>query len=143
MTHMKNDQSKASKPVDYTAEIGAAICDRIADGESPSAIWADPGMPDEATVAHWRARHEKFREEYKLAIEFQAHDLIDQMIEIADDSSGDWVERVRSDGKVAVVFDPDNLARCRLRIEILEWRLAQLGPEDLVRFKDMMDPSKE
>jgi hypothetical protein len=39
------------RPVEYTDEIGMAICGRLVEGESLRAICAvGPGMPDKATV---------------------------------------------------------------------------------------------
>lgn len=46
----------------YTPERGAAICRRIAAGESLRAICrADPAMPTEKTVWNWARRHPEFR----------------------------------------------------------------------------------
>lgn len=46
----------------YTPELGAAICRRVAAGESLRAICeADAAMPTGKTVWNWRRRHEEFR----------------------------------------------------------------------------------
>ena len=46
----------------YTPELGAAICRRVAAGESLRAICeADAAMPTGKTVWDWRRRHEEFR----------------------------------------------------------------------------------
>jgi hypothetical protein len=88
------------RPTDYTREIGLAICERLVGGEGLRTICADAGMPDQATVHHWIARHQEFRKDYASAREFQIADLIDEMIEIARDDRGDRVEKVRGDGRV-------------------------------------------
>jgi hypothetical protein len=46
----------------YTPEIGAAICRRLAGGESLRSICGrDPSMPTEKTVWNWARTHEEFR----------------------------------------------------------------------------------
>jgi hypothetical protein len=54
--------------------------------------------------------------------------LADRILEIAADSSGDWVEKLQPDGKVVVVVDHENIARSRLRINILKWIAARMAP---------------
>ena len=95
------DQPKRGRPSDYSAEIADTICDRLAGGESLRAICADAGMPDRATVSRWLARYEEFRDLYGCAREWQAECLVDKILEIARDSSGDYVEKRLPDGKVA------------------------------------------
>ena len=66
--------------------------------QSLRAICSDAGMPGRATVFRWIARHKEFRDRYTLARQFQARDLADEILEIADDTSGDWVEKIGADG---------------------------------------------
>ncbi len=70
------------------------ICDRLAGGKSLRAICADPVMPARATVFRWLARYPKFRRSYAIARDCQMEDLMDEMLEIADDSSRDYVEKI-------------------------------------------------
>jgi hypothetical protein len=130
MVSEKNGADAAThRPTEYTAEIGLAICDRLVDGEGLRAICGDPAMPDRATVERWLARYEEFRKEYASAREEQADDLFDQVLEIIDDVSADWVEKVREDGRVVIVADRANLARSILRCDVREWVAARLEPQ--------------
>src|SRR4249919_2234657 len=45
----------------FDPEVGAAICRRVAAGESLRAICADPAMPTGKTVWNWARAHEEFR----------------------------------------------------------------------------------
>src|SRR3954469_20408045 len=45
----------------YDPELGAAICRRVAAGESLRSICADPAMPTGKTVWNWARAHEDFR----------------------------------------------------------------------------------
>src|ERR1700726_3428027 len=93
---MTDDQPKRGRPSDYSAQLAMSICDRLAEGENLRAICSDAGMPGRATVFRWIARHKEFRDEYTLVRELRAEDLVEEMIEIADDP---WVEKIGADGR--------------------------------------------
>jgi Bacteriophage Sf6, terminase small subunit-like len=121
-------QRKRGRPSDYCAEIAMTICDRLADGESLRAICAGDGMPNKATVFRWIGRHKDFRDQYAVAREVQADDILDEILEIAHDDSRDHVKKVGADGKVTWVVDHENIARCQLKINALFRIVAQLAP---------------
>ena len=58
------------------------------------------------------------------AREEQADKLLREIIEIADDASGDYV--TTSDGKRIV--DHENIQRSRLRVDARKWAAARLAP---------------
>jgi hypothetical protein len=64
-----------------------------------------------------------FRGQY--AREEQADKLFREIIEIADDASGDYV--TTSDGKTIV--DHENVQRSRLRVDARKWAAARLAPK--------------
>jgi hypothetical protein len=64
--------------------------------------------------------HFNFRDQYARAREEQADKLFREIIEIADDASGDYV--TTSDGKRIV--DHENIQRSRLRVDARAARLA-------------------
>jgi hypothetical protein len=127
-TMQTKDQPKRGRPSHYSAEIADTICNRLAGSESLRAICADAGMPDRATVSRWLARYEEFRDLYGSARECQAECLLDEILKIARDSSGDWIEKIQPDGKVVLVVDHENIARSRLRINALKWMVARMTP---------------
>jgi hypothetical protein len=104
------NQHKRGRPSDYSAEIADTICDRLAGGESLRAICADAGMPNRATISRWLARYEEFRDQYAFAREWQAECLVDEILKIARDSSGDYVEKRQPDGKMVRVVNHENIA---------------------------------
>jgi hypothetical protein len=122
------NQHKRGRPSHYSAEIANTIGDRLAGGESLRVICADAGMPDRTTVSRWLARYEEFRDQYAFAREWQTECLVDKILEIARDSSGDYVEKRLPDGKVVRVVDHENIARDRLRINTLKWIAARMAP---------------
>jgi hypothetical protein len=85
-------------------------------------------MPAKATVFRWLASNPEFRRSYALARECQAEDFAYEILEIADDSSRDYVKKTGVDGKVTWVFDKENIARQRLRIKARKMILARMAP---------------
>ena len=104
------------------------ICERLVAGESLGAICADAGVPAKATVFRWLDRNEEFRRLYALARELLTLDLADEILEIADDSTDDWIEYRGKDGKTRRVFNLDNILRARLRIAARKRHLVGLMP---------------
>jgi hypothetical protein len=109
------DLPKRVRSPGYSTEIAETICDRLADGESLRAICADPAMPARATVFRWLARNKEFRRWYAIARECQMEDLVDEILEIVDDSSG-YVDR-------------EHIAHSRLRLAARKMALARLAPK--------------
>ena len=86
LSMQSKDEPQRSRSPGYSTEIAETICHRLARGESLRAICADPTMPARATVFRWLARNEEFRRRYALAHDCLAEDLMDEILEIVDDS---------------------------------------------------------
>lgn len=99
-----------ARPSDYTLELVAAICERIASGEPLTKICAADDMPGMSTVYRWLVSHSEFREIYARAREDQADTLADEVLKIADE-----------EGK-----DPQTQ---RLRVDARKWVAAKLKPK--------------
>jgi hypothetical protein len=94
------NHTERGRPSDYSADIAMRICERLVAGERLGTICADAGMPAKATVYGWLTRNQEFRRLYALA-----RDLADEILEIADDSTDDWIEYRGKDGKTRRVFN--------------------------------------
>jgi hypothetical protein len=53
----------------------------------------------------------------------------DRLLEIVDDSSGDYVEKTGADGKVTRVFNKEHFEDRRRRINARNWTLTHLAPK--------------
>jgi len=105
--------------VEYSPELGEAICLRIAEGESLAKICRDPGMPNKRTVTTWVFKKPEFAEMYNFARQIQAELLGDEILDIAGDSSADR----RADGSI----DHEAINRSRLRVDTIKWYLARIN----------------
>jgi hypothetical protein len=117
-----------SRPSLYTAELTTEICERLAEGRSLRSICADDDMPGMRTVLDWLERYPDFRAKYGRAREIQAELQVDEMVEIADDSRNDWMERndPKNPGYVA---NGENIQRAKLRLEQRRWFAEKLLPK--------------
>ena len=111
-----DDHAERGRPFDYNTEIAISICERLVAGENLDAICADAGMPAKATVFRWLDSNEEFRCLYALAREMLRQDFADEILEIAEDSTDDWIEYRGKDGKTRHVPNVENILRARLRI---------------------------
>ena len=127
-TMQTKDPPKRSRSPGYSTEIADTISNRLINGESLRTICADPAMPARATVFRWLASNQEFRRSYVRARECWEEDILDEILEIADDSSRDYVQRTGADGKVTWVVDREHIARCGLRISALKWTAARMAP---------------
>ena len=117
-------------PSTYTPEIADEICERLSVGENIRAICNNDGMPHVATVFRWLEKHQEFRELYARAREAQAEYLFDEIIEIADDGTNDYV--AQKDAENAILGWRENgevLQRSRLRVDARKWAAAKLAPK--------------
>lgn len=119
-----------ARPSDYTSELAEAICLRLAEGESLRSICRDDVMPDKATVLRWIARHDVFRDQYVRAKEQGAEALAEEMFEIADDGSNDWMEQLDSEGEaIGYKLNGEHVQRSKLRIDTRKWYLSKILPK--------------
>ena len=106
------------RPSTYTLETAAAICERIADGESLKAICASEDMPARSTVFKWLAEQPGFSDMYVRARDEQADALADDMLAIADQYD-----------TTSEALNPDMIQRAKLRIDTRKWVAAKLKPK--------------
>lgn len=114
----------ATKPFQWTEEIEAEIFKRIAGGESLRKICDDDWMPNRETVRRRLVDDETFCGQYARAREAQADTLFDQILDIADDATNDFMQR---DG--VEVPDTEHIQRSKLRIEARKWMAGKLRPK--------------
>jgi hypothetical protein len=86
-------------------------------------------MPARATIFLWLEEHEEFARWYTLAKQMQIEDLLEETIEIANDSSNDWIDREGPDGKNYRVFNPESIRRSKLQIAARHRLISKLMPK--------------
>lgn len=107
------------RPTDYSDELAANICNRIADGESLRAICEDDEMPSREGVRGWLVAQPAFAGQYARAREEQGDTMADLMLDVANESPGQTEHGV----------DAAEVANRRLKIDVLKWRAGKLRPK--------------
>lgn len=124
-----SDARKRGRPEKLTAELKAEVCTRIVMGESIREICLSEHMPCEATVWLAMAKDKEFSENYREAKNVQMDRMAEQLTDIADDGTNDWVEREIARGKVITVVDRECVERSKLRVHTRQWLMSKFLPK--------------
>lgn len=116
------------RPSSFTDDKGDAICERISNGESLRSICLDEDMPNKSTVLRWLRDIEPFRAQYVLAREAQADILADEILDIADDGSNDWMKRRYGEDE-RWIENGEAMRRSQLRIDARKWLAGKMLPK--------------
>lgn len=122
----KKTPKKNGRPSKYTNKLADKICQMIAQGQSVRSICAKKDMISMQTFFRWLRENDKFREQYARACEERSYMHAEDIIEIADNASNDYMEKLEGDG---YIFNSENVQRSRLRIDTRKWLMSKLNPK--------------
>jgi len=129
----KKGAAKMGRPVGtttYTKAVADKICERLANGESLKSICRDASMPPESTVRLWASRTDHpFAEQYARARELGFWSMADELLDIADDGSNDWMVREGRDGEPSWTLNGEHVQRSKLRLDQRRWLLSRMMPK--------------
>jgi len=108
----------------YDQQRADRICEALSQGQSLRKAAAAEGV-SHVTVLQWIRDIPGFSDQYARAREAGWALLADELVEIADDSSGDSYQD--EDGKIRV--DQEVVARSRLRLDTRKWLLSKMLPK--------------
>jgi hypothetical protein len=86
---------RIGRPSSYSDDIAAAICSRLAGGESLRTICETAGLPSAETVRRWLLTNEPFRAQYVRAREEQCDTLADEVLATARAATNENANAVR------------------------------------------------
>lgn len=121
------------RPSKFTQEIADEICERLSEGESLRRICMSEHIPERRTVFSWllNDKYKEFHHQYTRARELQAENFADEMSDIADDGSNDYMETI--DGETGAILgyklNGEHINRSRLRIDTRKWIASKLKPK--------------
>ncbi len=124
------------RPSGYSEEIALAICARVISGASLKDICRAEEMPHEATVYRWMAAQSTFCEAIARARAAGMESWAEEMREIADDGSNDFMDRINKDGSKDRVLDNEHVQRSKLRLDTMKWLMSKFAPR---RFGDKIE----
>jgi len=128
----KKTKNKGGRPTVMTAAVQLVICSRIAGGESLTTVCRDPTLPNRGTVTKFAAGdgpdNQQFATRYAQARESLLDVYADQMIDISDDGTTDYITKVGRNGHEYEAVDQEHIQRSRLRVDTRKWLLSKLRP---------------
>lgn len=126
----ETEQPKIGRPSIMTEEMREAICDAIAEGKTVREICAADDMPAERTIYATLARDEAFVQQYARAKAVQADRMAEELLEISDDASNDWMERNAKEGEESGwTLNGEHVQRSRLRVDSRKWLMSKMAPK--------------
>lgn len=139
--HMEDTKNPVGRPSLYTQELADRICAEIASGRSLRLICQDEGMPEARTVHYWLidSKHEDFFQQYARARNIQSEVMFDEILEIADDGSNDYMTITKGD-KEYNVEDREVTNRSKLRVDTRKWYVSKVLPK---KFGEKVDVTSD
>lgn len=116
------------RPSTYSPEIAAEICAQMATGISLRTICKAENLPALSTIFMWLSKHPVFAEQYALARETRADAIFEEILDISDDGSNDWMEQ-NSEGNAGWKANGEHIQRSRLRVDARKWMAARMAPK--------------
>ncbi len=147
MTDKKiKEPKKIGRPTKYTPAMAERICELIATTDMGyrrlSEIYAD--LPDRVNVNLWRRKFPEFRHQYAQAKAEQIDCIIEEIIDIADDATNDYMKHIdEKTGCESWKLNGEHIQRSRVRIDTRKWLAAKLVPKVYGDAKEKESPSNE
>lgn len=126
---MAKDSAKKPKgrPTIFTPELATLICQKVA--TTPFGLKKlcreNPELPNPDTINQWRFLNDAFSVQYAKAKQQQADLLAEDILEIADDDSGD----IKYDKDGNETINSEFVNRSRVRIDARKWLASKLLPK--------------
>ena len=110
-------------------ENAERICALIAEGYSLRQVVREIGVGSGGAIHDWQREDVVFGEQYARATTLRAERMAEEILEISDDGSNDWVTREVEAGEVVTVADHEHIQRSKLRVDSRKWLLSKMLPK--------------
>ncbi len=123
---MEGEEKKLGRPTKFTNELADNICEIISTSStSLRTLCKDESMPSANTIIRWLREKEDFRLQYARAKEDQADFLAEEIIEISDDATNDFMTIQKGDQSYEVE-NKEWTSRSKLRVDARKWIASKL-----------------
>jgi hypothetical protein len=122
-------KNKIGRPSDYTQELADKICAQLAEGISLRTVCSDEDMPSKTTIFSWLRTNKEFLDQYARAKEEATDALAEEIIDIADDGTNDWMTITTRGGFEKQVVDNEVVQRSKLRVDTRKWIMSKMKPK--------------
>ncbi len=127
---MDTSGKQNGRPTTFTQDQADHICAELAVGKSLREICRETEGLVLSTVMRWLSANPSFQEQYARAKSAGVDALAEEILDIADDGTNDWMERHDKDGEnIGWQFNGEAARRSQLRIDARKWLLSKLAPK--------------
>lgn len=116
-------------------QIVNTICEKLVDGYSLRKVLKEIKSISASTFFDWIENDEVFQKQYARATDERAVLLFEEILDIADDATNDWMNK-SSDDTTAYSLNGENIQRSKLRIDSRKWQLSKMQPK---KYGDKLD----
>jgi hypothetical protein len=111
-----------------TDELFDEICERMVDGESVRTICKDDHMPAISTLMKILNQNPDRSAQYARALQMRADAMFEEIMDISDDGSNDYMLR-NADDPTSIVLNGEHVQRSKLRVDSRKWALGRMNPK--------------
>lgn len=117
------------------------ICDMIVNGKSLRTALKEYDQIKASDFFRWIRNDEEKRKQYARASEERAEFFREEIFDIADDGSNDFIQKYDKEGNpVGFVVDKEHIQRSKLRIDAREWYMTKINPK---KYGDKIQPDTD
>lgn len=121
------------RPSILNNKLADEICSKISQGYTLRQLEKLEEMPDKSTILRWAStnddKYKQFQDQYEKALATRAEVWAEEILDISDDGSNDWMERENKDGSTFEVVNNEHIQRSRLRVDARKWLLSKALPK--------------
>jgi hypothetical protein len=134
--------NKVGRPSKFTKKLGDMICEQLARGLSLRSVNRDNDWcPSLETIFSWFRKYPQFLDQYARAKAEGADALVDEIQDIADDGTNDWMERFAPNGRaIGWEVNGEAVQRSKLRVDTRKWIASKLKPK---KYGDHLDVTSD
>lgn len=130
ITPKENDSPRIGRPpVVISEEVLNEICLRTSEGTSLRQLGRQKDMPSLHAIRKRLVEDSEFAKRYALAREGMYQTWAEEILEISDDGTTDYVTKVGRNGHEYEAVDQEHIQRSRLRVDSRKWLLSKLMPK--------------
>lgn len=130
-------KGRMGRPPKYKPKLAQKVCQLIAEGNSLRKVCQLEGMPSRSTVFEWIVQYDEFSDQYARAKEKSVESMAEEILEIADDGTNDYVADNYDKGRTpGYRVDGENIQRSKLRVDTRKWLMGKLKPK---KYGDKLD----
>jgi hypothetical protein len=118
----------AAMKFNMTDKLFDELCERMVDGESVRTICKDDHMPAISTLMKILNENPERSAQYARAIQMRADAMFEEIMDISDDGSNDFMLR-NSEDPTSVVLNGEHVQRSKLRVDSRKWALGRMNPK--------------